>query len=92
YRTPADGTNSKPREIISPLPFASGNFEQASETFRFSAAVAEFGLLLRESPYRSNANLDQVQTLAGNAVGQDKAGYRADFLQMVADYRKLIKR
>ena len=92
YRTPSDGSNSKPREIISPLPFASGNFEQASETFRFSAAVAEFGLLLRESPYRSNANLDQVQTLAGNAVGQDKAGYRADFLQMVADYRKLIKR
>jgi Ca-activated chloride channel homolog len=55
----------------------------ASENLRFAAAVAELGLLLRESPYRSGATYDQVTAMASKALGDDREGYRAEFLQLV---------
>ncbi|HKV11367.1 MAG TPA: VWA domain-containing protein [Thermoanaerobaculia bacterium] len=55
----------------------------ASENLRFAAAVAELGLLLRESPYKSGATYDQVAAMAGKALGDDREGYRAEFLRLV---------
>jgi Ca-activated chloride channel homolog len=55
----------------------------ASENLRFAAAVAELGLLLRESPYRSSASYNQVEAMASNALGDDREGYRTEFLQLV---------
>jgi Ca-activated chloride channel homolog len=60
--------------------------EQSSETsdnFRFSAAVAGFGMLLRESEYKGTINYDQVLALARGAKGYDKDGYRAEFIRLV---------
>jgi len=57
--------------------------EKTSENFRFSAAVAEFGLLLRESEYRGNATYSQVLQLGKDAKGSDAEGYRAEFLRLV---------
>ncbi|HBL29600.1 MAG TPA: hypothetical protein DD490_22425 [Acidobacteria bacterium] len=61
----------------------------ASENLRFAAAVAELGLLLRESPYRSAASYDQVETMASGALGGDPDGYRAEFLRLVQAAEKL---
>ena len=55
----------------------------ASESFRFAAAVAELGLLLRESPHKGEASYDQVAEMASRALGGDPDGDRAGFLQMV---------
>ena len=38
-----------------------------SENFKFASSVAEFGLLLRNSPYKGNASYDQVQWRAREA-------------------------
>ena len=57
--------------------------EEASENFRFSASVAEFGLLLRESEYRGDATYPQVLQLGKAAKGADTEGYRAEFLRLV---------
>jgi Ca-activated chloride channel family protein len=54
-----------------------------SEDFRFAAAVAEFGLVLRDSPYKGNANLADVLTRAEGAVGYDPNGHRKEFLDLV---------
>lgn len=54
-----------------------------SQDFRFSASVAEFGLLLRNSEFKGAANFDQVLELAKASQGDDSEGYRGEFIQLV---------
>lgn len=54
-----------------------------SEDFRFAAAVAEFGLLLRDSGYKGISSYLHVMTEARLATGEDKEGYRHEFIEMV---------
>ena len=42
-----------------------------SDNFRFSASVAEFGLLLRDSEYKQQSSFSQVVSLAKGAKGKD---------------------
>ncbi len=65
--------------------------EKTSENFRFSVAVAEFGLLLRNSDFKGSANYEQVINLAKNAFGKDTEGYRAEFLKLVKTTQLLDK-
>ena len=57
--------------------------EQAPVDVRFGVAVAGFGQLLRGSPYTGAFDYDQVIELAQGARGQDRFGYRSEFLQLV---------
>ncbi|MEN8119289.1 MAG: von Willebrand factor type A domain-containing protein [Bacteroidota bacterium] len=54
-----------------------------SDNFRFSASVALFGLLLRESKFVSESNYQQVISLANNSKGKDTDGYRTEFVRLV---------
>ena len=63
-----------------------------SESFEFAAAVAMYGLLLRDSKYAGNANLDLVRELAAGAMGKDAEGHRSDFLKLVHKTRTLVAR
>ena len=54
-----------------------------NEDFAFAAAVAEFGLVLRDSPYRGSANPADVLRRAEAASGYDPNGHRAEFLGLV---------
>jgi Ca-activated chloride channel family protein len=56
---------------------------QASDNFKFSAAVAEFGMLLRDSEHKGAATYSQVLELAREAIGEDEFGYRAEFIRLV---------
>jgi Ca-activated chloride channel family protein len=58
-------------------------FKYSSDNFRFSAAVAGFGMLLRDSKYVVGFTFDDVYRIAKNAKGKDEFGYRAEFLKMV---------
>ena len=58
-------------------------WRNASENFRFSAAVAAFGQQLRGADYLSEFDLDDTITLAQSARGDDPFGYRAEFVAMV---------
>lgn len=69
--------------IIHPVTDENIAVVNTSNNFRFSAAVAEFGLLLRESAYRQNASYQQVDELARSAKGDDEDGYRSEFIQLV---------
>ncbi len=57
--------------------------KEISNNFRFSASVAEFGMILRGSEYKANASMDQVVRLALSGRGEDNEGYRGEFLRMV---------
>lgn len=54
-----------------------------SDDFRFSAAVASFGMLLRGSEFKGSATYPGIRELAGGAMGEDDTGYRLEFLQLV---------
>jgi len=86
YKEPA-GEASRLLEV----PFADGgtSFEQASEDFRFAAAAAAFGLVLRDSGYRGTASFDTVKEIAAGTLGSDPGGFRAEFLGLVEKARAL---
>jgi len=54
-----------------------------SENFRFSAAVAEFGMLLRNSEFKGAASYEGVRELAKSALGEDEQGYRGEMVRLV---------
>ena len=62
-----------------------------SNNFRFSAAVAAFGLLLRSSEYKQQASYSQVVSMAKGARGLDDNGYRAEFIRLVQAATSLAK-
>ena len=57
--------------------------DSTSDNFRFSAAVAEYGMILRDSEFKGNASLKFVTKLAKSALGKDAFGYRHEFLKLV---------
>jgi len=57
--------------------------DKTSENYRFAAAVAAFGQLLRGGTYTGNFSYDDVMQLANQARGEDKFGYRSEFIQLV---------
>jgi Ca-activated chloride channel family protein len=59
------------------------DWQAASNRFRFAAAVAGFGQLLRGGQYTGAFGYDEIQTLARTARGDDPYGYRSEFLTLV---------
>ncbi len=68
---------------------APGTDAPTSDDFRFAAAVAEFGMLLRGSEHRGGSSLDDVLSMARRALGEDPHGHRRAFIGLVEDYRRL---
>jgi Ca-activated chloride channel family protein len=60
-----------------------GNVEGTSATYRFSAAVAGFGQLLRDNHALGDFDYDDVLALATDAREDDDFGYRAEFINLV---------
>ena len=49
----------------------------------FASAVAEFGMLLRDSKFKAQSSYDSVLERAAANIGEDRFGYRGEFLEMV---------
>ena len=80
YKKP-DGDVSK--LIVHPVSDSHLALANTSDNFRFSAAVASFGMLLRNSEFKQNASFPQVISLAKSAKGADTNGYRQEFINLV---------
>ncbi len=80
YKEP-DGDTSKLLEF--PVADEDKPFGQASGETKFAAAVASFGMLLRDSAYRGDATYDAVLEIAGEGVGEDPQGRRTEFVDLV---------
>ena len=63
--------------------------ELASADFRFAVAVAAFGMILRDSPYKGDATFDSVIRMAEASRGSDPQGYRAEFIELVRRARAI---
>ncbi|MCT4637824.1 MAG: von Willebrand factor type A domain-containing protein [Bacteroidales bacterium] len=58
-------------------------FDKTSDNFRFSASVAEFGMILKESEYKGNATLQTAMDMAKRSKGKDDEGYRAEMIKLI---------
>ena len=86
YKEPS-GSDSK---LLSfPLIDREQPFARASTDFRFAAAVASFGMILRDSPHKGSATLDSTLAIAEKSIGPDRNGYRREFLQLVQRARRI---
>jgi Ca-activated chloride channel homolog len=59
------------------------NGNRMTANLGFAAAVAQFGLLLRDSDFRGEATWDKTLSLAREHRGSDPDGYRAEFARLV---------
>lgn len=89
YKKP-DGDVSK--LIVHPLLDDNVALNKTSENFKWSAAVAGFGMLLRESEYIKDFQYEDVLQLAQNSKGKDLDGYRIEFINMVKSLNAIALR
>lgn len=80
YKQP-DATTSQKIEL--PVADQQPSTDKLSDNYCFSAAVAEFGLLLRDSKFKSDATYQQAIALAKQAKGTDENGYRMELIKMM---------
>jgi Ca-activated chloride channel homolog len=86
YKKP-DGVNSVLIEnVVSNETIA---FDSASENLRFASAVAEFGMLLRNSPFKGNSSFKSLLEIARSAKDGDAEGYRQEFISLAEKASKL---
>ncbi|MHC0448085.1 YfbK domain-containing protein [Flavobacterium sp. 3-218] len=80
YKKP-DGEKSI--EIVQVIENKSVVLEKASDDMKFSAAVAWFGLKLRDSKLISNKSSNDIAVLAKQGLSNDADGYKAEFVRLV---------
>lgn len=87
YKQP-DGKTS--RLIEQAVMGADAPVTSASDNFRWSAAVASFGMLLRDSAFKGNASYQKVKQLAQSAKGKDPNGYRQEFIELIGKVETIV--
>ncbi|MFB0966479.1 MAG: DUF3520 domain-containing protein, partial [Cloacibacterium sp.] len=77
------------KELIQTVSNSQKEINSASLDFRFANAVAWFGLVLRDSQYISNKNLEDIINLAKQGKSSDEDGYRAEFIRLMESYKSI---
>lgn len=80
YKAP---TGSTSKLIEHPVLDKGLAFEKCSENLRFASAVAQFGMLLRDSEFKGTTMFSSVVKTASAAKGKDVEGYRKEFIKLV---------
>ncbi|MGN0002341.1 MAG: von Willebrand factor type A domain-containing protein [Sphingobacterium composti] len=86
YKNP-NGDKSKLQEQI----VLHNDVKTMSVDFNFATAVAELGMLLRNSAYKQQANFDSLIKRAKQSKGTDDEGYRAEFIKIAENAKALMK-
>lgn len=84
YKKP-DGNKST--EMTHVIDNTRQSIENTSADFKFSAAVAWFGLKLRDSKLITNKSVDEIRNLAKLGLSNDDDGYRAEFIRLTENVR-----
>jgi len=80
YKEPTGNTSKLITVLVKDVQVA---FEESSDNFRFSSAVAALGMQLRDSEHKGSITFKEIQEIAKNAKGKDLEGYRAEFVRLV---------
>ena len=88
YKEP---TGDVSRLLEFPLRDAGARFEDASQDFKFAAAVAAFGMALRDSSDKGALTLSDVAAWGRAGLGNDTGGYRTEFISLVEQAQQLAQ-
>ena len=77
YKKPSE------KQSIEMIHVQKDEISELSNDMKFASAVALFGMKLRKSQYFNNAKQNQILELAKNGRGEDRLGYRAEFIRLV---------
>lgn len=68
------------------------NFKDASDEYHFASAVAGLAQLLGNSKFVDKAQVREFIELARSSKGEDREGYRTEFIKMMATWQLLAQR
>jgi hypothetical protein len=77
------------RKMEIPVVDVGAGFDDASKDFKFAAAVASLGMMLRESAHLGTADYDRVISWAEAGKGEDADGRRTEFIELAKKARAL---
>ena len=63
-----------------------------SADFQFASAVAEFGMVLRDSKHKGKASMEAVIARAERTRAEDEYGYRAEFVRLAKRAHEILSR
>ena len=86
YKPP---TGSRSREITHVV--ADETTARPSADFVFASAVAELGMVLRDSPHKGKSSVDSVIVRGERSRGADPFGYRAEFVSLAKMARDILE-
>ncbi len=89
YKKPNE---DKSEPLVYPVVDEGVDFGRASGDLKFAAAVAGFGMLLRDSMYKGTITFDGVLEIAGQVSEGDESGYRTEFTGLVRKAREIANR
>ena len=87
YKDPGSGSSKLTQSSI--VDSGKSAYDASPDT-QFAAAVAEFGMLLRNSKHKGQATYADVLALGRAMRGPDAEGYRDEFLRMVESGRTIM--
>ena len=80
YKKPDE---NKSKLIVKTIPTSVEAFNNTSENFKFSSAVAGFGMLLTDSEYKGDLSFNDISAMAKIGKGNDEHGYRSEFIRLI---------
>lgn len=80
YKKPGSTESRSLKRIISDTGIP---FEKTSNDFRFTSAVAGYGMLLKNSEFVPRYTFEMAADIASKAINQDAEGFRYEFVRLV---------
>ncbi len=89
YKNP---DSKKSELIVHPVNENNISFDQTSDNFHWAVSVASFGMLLRNSRFKGTSSYNNVLQYCNTSPGNDKEGYRKEFITLVKTAGDLSKK
>ncbi|MPT31168.1 MAG: DUF3520 domain-containing protein, partial [Chryseobacterium sp.] len=86
YKNPDE---DKSKELIQTIKDSKNQIINASSDFKFASSVAWFGLVLRQSEFIKDKDLDKIINLAKQGKSNDENGYRSEFIRLIESYEQI---
>jgi len=86
YKNPDEDVS---KELIQTIKDSKSQINNASRDFKFASSVAWFGLVLRQSEFIKDKDLNKIIELAKQGKSNDEDGYRSEFVRLIESYKQL---
>lgn len=86
YKNPDEDVS---KELIQTIKDSKSQLNTTSSDFKFASSVAWFGLVLRQSEFIKDKDLDKMINLAKQGKFNDEDGYRSEFIRLIESYKQI---